>query len=95
MRKGARVSGGAGERLAVDPKFSPWRLIAYAATAAPLAVMLLPLNAFLPFFYNKVIGLEAAVVGLALLAARLADVIVDPVCGLLSTPAATEVVLHG
>jgi len=71
MRKGARVSGGAGERLAVDPKFSPWRLIAYAATAAPLAVMLLPLNAFLPFFYNKVIGLEAAVVGLALLAARL------------------------
>lgn len=60
------------------------RLLAYSAPAIPLAVMLIPLNAFLPFFYNGVVGMEAAAVGFALFAARMADVVVDPICGLLS-----------
>jgi Na+/melibiose symporter-like transporter len=77
-------SGGAQTAAGEEPAPSGPRLIAYALTAAPLAVMLLPLNAFLPYFYNDVIGLGAATVGLVLLAARLADVVVDPLCGLLS-----------
>lgn len=80
----SRGSGAARSATGAEPAPSGPRLVAYAVTAAPLAVMLLPLNAFLPYFYNDVIGLGAATVGLVLLAARLADVVVDPLCGLLS-----------
>jgi glycoside/pentoside/hexuronide:cation symporter, GPH family len=63
---------------------STTRLLAYSAPALPLAVMLIPLNALLPFFYNSVIGIQASMVGLALLISRLGDVFVDPLCGYLS-----------
>jgi GPH family glycoside/pentoside/hexuronide:cation symporter len=67
-----------------ETRISAGRLLAYSLPAAPLAVMLLPLNALLPFFYNSVLGLNAAIVGLVLLAVRLADVVLDPLIGALS-----------
>jgi glycoside/pentoside/hexuronide:cation symporter, GPH family len=59
-------------------------LLRYSAPAIPLAVMLLPLNALLPFFYNQVVGLSAFLVGAALLATRLFDGVVDPFFGWVS-----------
>jgi Na+/melibiose symporter-like transporter len=73
-------------KLADDGKrtVSTVRLLAYSAPAIPLAVMLIPLNALLPFYYNSVVGVSASLVGLALLVARLSDVVTDPLCGWLS-----------
>jgi len=71
--------GAAGKRA-----ISIARLLAYSAPAVPLAVMLIPLNALLPYFYDEVIGVSASLVGMALLAARLSDVVTDPLCGWLS-----------
>jgi GPH family glycoside/pentoside/hexuronide:cation symporter len=60
------------------------RLLAYGVTGLPLAALGLPLYVYLPAFYAEGMGLAAAVVGVALLAARLFDVLTDPLAGWLS-----------
>lgn len=60
------------------------RLLAYGVTGLPLAALGLPLYVYLPAFYAEGVGLAAAVVGLALLGARLFDVLTDPLAGWLS-----------
>ncbi|WP_375204086.1 MFS transporter [Hyphococcus sp.] len=60
------------------------RILAYSTPALPLAVMLIPVNAFLPFFYNDVIGISAGLVGMILLYSRLLDVVTDPLVGWIS-----------
>ena len=60
------------------------RLLAYGITGLPLAALGLPLYVYLPAFYAEGMGLAAAVVGAALLAARLFDVLTDPLAGWLS-----------
>jgi Na+/melibiose symporter-like transporter len=60
------------------------RLLAYGITGLPLAALGLPLYVYLPAFYAEGVGLAAAVVGLALLGARLFDVLTDPLAGWLS-----------
>jgi Na+/melibiose symporter-like transporter len=60
------------------------RLLAYGVTGLPLAALGLPLYVYLPAFYAEGMGLAAAVVGLALLGARLFDVVTDPLAGWLS-----------
>jgi Na+/melibiose symporter-like transporter len=60
------------------------RLLAYGVTGLPLAALGLPLYVYLPAFYAEGVGLAAAVVGLALLGARLFDVVTDPLAGWLS-----------
>ncbi|MFW5681170.1 MAG: MFS transporter [Pseudomonadota bacterium] len=59
-------------------------LLAYGALALPLAALNLPLYVFLPTFWASELGVGLTAVGLALLAARLLDVISDPLIGELS-----------
>jgi GPH family glycoside/pentoside/hexuronide:cation symporter len=59
-------------------------LLAYAAPALPLAIMGLPLAVYLPDFWAGAMGLGLGVVGLALAAGRLLDVLADPLIGRLS-----------
>jgi len=60
------------------------QLIAYAAPGLPAAMLLLPLYVHLPTFYAEKVGLGLSVVGGALLAARLWDIVIDPLIGYLS-----------
>jgi Na+/melibiose symporter-like transporter len=55
--------------------------IAYAVPALPLALFALPLYVHLPKLYSEHAGLPLAVIGAALLAARLLDAILDPLIG--------------
>lgn len=59
-------------------------LIAYAAPGLPGAMLLLPLYVHLPQLYAGTLGLGFALVGGLLFAARLWDVVTDPLIGLLS-----------
>ncbi len=59
-------------------------LLAYGALALPLAALNLPLYVFLPTFWASELGVGLTAVGVALLAARLLDVVTDPLIGELS-----------
>ncbi|OOG24547.1 MFS transporter [Thioalkalivibrio denitrificans] len=59
-------------------------LLAYGLPGLPLAVLGLPLYVFVPAFYAEHFGIGLAAVGAALLAARLFDVVTDPLVGHLS-----------
>ncbi|MEE3627400.1 MFS transporter [Nitrospirillum sp. BR 11752] len=56
---------------------------AYAAPAAGLAALGLPLLIYLPDYYATVVGLPLGLVGVAFLVARLADIAIDPLAGIL------------
>lgn len=60
------------------------RLLAYGITGLPLAALGLPLYVYLPAFYAETVGVAAAAIGAVLLAARLFDVLTDPLAGWLS-----------
>lgn len=63
----------------------PWGVrAAYAAPAFVLAAVGVPLYVFVPKFYTDVVGVDIAVMGWLILAARLFDGISDPLVGLLS-----------
>ncbi len=66
------------------PRLRAFVLIAYGAPALPLAALSLPVYVHLPSFYADRLGLGLATVGAVLLAARLWDVITDPLIGALS-----------
>ena len=57
------------------------QLLAYACLGAPLTALTLPLVVYLPPFYAREIGLPLALVGAAFTAARLWDVVTDPIVG--------------
>ena len=59
-------------------------LFAYALPGLPLAALQLPLFVYLPAFYAQELGLGLAAVGMILLAARLWDMVTDPLIGVLS-----------
>jgi GPH family glycoside/pentoside/hexuronide:cation symporter len=63
---------------------SRWRLLAYGQMGLPLAALSLPLYIYLPSFYAETLGLGLAAVGGILLAARLWDLVLDPLIGALS-----------
>lgn len=65
-------------------KLRPLTLLCYALPAMPLAALSLPLYIIVPTYYAEVLGLPLAVVGAALLAARIVDAVVDPLSGWLS-----------
>jgi len=56
----------------------------YGMPALPVALLGLPLYIYLPTFYARELGIGVALVGLILLAARLFDMITDPVIGVVS-----------
>lgn len=65
-------------------RLTRWRLLAYGLPGLPLAAVLLPLYVYLPAFYAEDLGLGFATVGIVLLAARLSDIVTDPLVGALS-----------
>ncbi len=65
-------------------KHSALRLIAYAGPSIPIAALGLPLAVYLPPFYAGPMGLGLATVGTVFMLARIWDVLVDPVLGILS-----------
>ncbi|PLY11462.1 MAG: MFS transporter [Arcobacter sp.] len=58
--------------------------IAYGTLAIPIAFLGLPIYIYLPNFYVNEIGLNVALVGIALFLSRLLDMISDPFIGLIS-----------
>lgn len=67
-----------------DSGMSWWRLAAYGQMGVPLAALSLPLYIYLPTFYAETLGLGLASVGFVLLAARIWDLVTDPLIGILS-----------
>lgn len=61
-----------------------WVLILYGLPAVTLAIPTIPIYVYLPSFYATEIGLSLTAVGAAMLAARLLDVVTDPLIGVLS-----------
>jgi glycoside/pentoside/hexuronide:cation symporter, GPH family len=59
-------------------------LLLFGLSEMPLSVATLPVLAFIPNYYIQDLGLSAALVGSAMLLARLLDVASDPVVGILS-----------
>ncbi|MDX2234134.1 MAG: MFS transporter [Hyphomonadaceae bacterium] len=58
-----------------------WRMAAFAAPSAPLLALSLPALIFLAPHYNEHLGLSLTAVSLIFLAARIADIVVDPLIG--------------
>src|SRR5207249_293310 len=58
--------------------------LAYAMPAISLAVVGIPIYVFIPNFYTDAIGVDLAVVGGILGAARFFDAVIDPSIGVLS-----------
>jgi Na+/melibiose symporter-like transporter len=71
-------------RAAASPSTGPLRLLLYALPAFALAMPTIPVYVFLPTFYAEDLGLGLAVTGAVLLAARMLDVVTDPVIGVVS-----------
>ncbi len=61
-----------------------WLVIAYGCIAMPLSTIGLPLSIYLAPFYAGELGLSLAALGTAMVLARLVDVVVDPVIGIVS-----------
>jgi Na+/melibiose symporter-like transporter len=59
-------------------------LVAYALPALALAMPTIPAYVYLPTFYAETLGLGLTATGVVLLAARILDVITDPVVGIVS-----------
>ncbi|MCH1550574.1 MAG: MFS transporter [Pseudomonadales bacterium] len=55
----------------------------YAAVALPVGAMAMPIAIYLPPFYGEGLGLSLATVGLIFTAARIWDVVTDPLMGVL------------
>lgn len=59
-------------------------LLFYALPAVALAMPTIPVYVYLPTFYAETLGLGLAATGLVLLAARILDVVTDPLIGIAS-----------
>ena len=66
-------------------------LLAFGLPGFPLAALTVPLYIYLPAFYADEMGLGLTAVGAILLAARLFDVVIDPVVGMLSDRSSTRI----
>jgi GPH family glycoside/pentoside/hexuronide:cation symporter len=63
----------------------PWpQRLAYGLPALALAVVGIPVYVYIPKFYSDVVGIDIALMGAILLAARVFDAISDPLLGLIS-----------
>lgn len=58
--------------------------MAYSGVSAPLAMIGLPLSIYLAPFYSGELGLPLSALGAAMIAARLTDVLTDPLMGAIS-----------
>lgn len=69
---------------AVTATLPGWRLALFGLPGLPLAALTLPLYIYLPTYYADTLGLGLGVVGGVLLAARIWDMVTDPVVGVLA-----------
>ncbi len=69
-------------RAPAPPK--AWELVVYGFLTLPLAVTGLPLAIYIAPFYASEVGLPLTTVGVVIMLARVADVVVDPMIGILS-----------
>lgn len=76
--------GGAGRRLGRWVPGSFRGLLAYSAPSLAFSILIVPVSAILPTLYAKERGVDLAVIGVILFAARAFDAISDPVIGYLS-----------
>jgi len=67
-----------------DPHPSRWKLAAYAAPALPIAALTTPFGIYVPPFYATEMGLGLAAIGGIMMAARIWDLVTDPIMGTLS-----------
>jgi glycoside/pentoside/hexuronide:cation symporter, GPH family len=65
------------------------QLLAYGAVAVPLATAGLPLAIYVPPFYAQEVGVDLAMIGLVMMLARVTDVVIDPLIGVVSDRWAT------
>ncbi|MEJ2173706.1 MAG: MFS transporter [bacterium] len=70
--------------MAPSPRIPGGALAAYGALGLPLASAALPVYVHLPNLYGGVLGMNLALLGSLLLAARLADALIDPLIGVLN-----------
>lgn len=70
--------------FATNQKLTPWTTAAYGSLALPLSTIGLPLSIFLAPFYAGELGLPLAVLGIAMVIARMSDVVIDPLIGMAS-----------
>lgn len=63
---------------------SKFSLLSYGFLALPLAMLGIPLYLYLPIYYHQTYDISLAIIGTALLLARVTDVITDPLIGSLS-----------
>lgn len=71
-------------RVADDRRLPAWRLLLFSAPALPMAALGLPIAAYLPPFYTQTLGFDLAVLGAVFMAARIWDLVTDPLMGVLS-----------
>lgn len=64
------------------PKLTKRLLLSYSGITLPLAAMGMPLSVYLPPFYAEQLGVSLMTVGVIFTAARMWDMITDPVMGL-------------
>lgn len=67
-----------------ETRLGKTRLLAYGLPALPLAAAALPVYVHLPNLYGGMLGMNLALLGAVLLAARLADAVIDPLLGALA-----------
>lgn len=74
-----------GRRTAHDRTRLPnWQIAVYGSLALPLATIGLPLSIYLAPFYSGELGVPLAALGIAMIVARLSDVVTDPLIGMAS-----------
>jgi glycoside/pentoside/hexuronide:cation symporter, GPH family len=64
-----------------ERKISSWEIAAFAAPAAPLLALTLPTIIFLPPHYASHLGIPLSTVSAIFLAARVLDIVIDPMFG--------------
>ena len=63
---------------AINVPLAPRHWLAYGALGLPLAMAALPVYVHVPRFYAETVGIDLALLGVVLLAARLLDAGLDP-----------------
>jgi len=84
MNSQQSVSGPQAEATTATSPVPLSTLHCYATIAAPLAAAFIALQVIVPTFYAESTGLSLTIIGLVLLAARLWDMVTDPIVGILS-----------
>jgi Na+/melibiose symporter-like transporter len=76
---------------ATTGRLSSFRLAIFAAAGVPIGAFVVTLSVYLPPFYASQLGLNLGAVGIAFMAVRVADILLDPALGLFMDRTVTPV----